>query len=81
MKKLKNILTVYASKRGTIKDVVIQKQGKMKAHLVVAPELIKSTVTEHPFTDDLDRKKFSKICEEFTLKEKGKQGTIIKKRN
>lgn len=81
MKAITNILTVYATEKGHIKDAVIQKDGKLKAHLIASPELTKSVVTNHPFNDKVNLEQFSKVCDDFIVKSSQKESILHKRKS
>ncbi|GAB1858517.1 hypothetical protein MHTCC0001_33560 [Flavobacteriaceae bacterium MHTCC 0001] len=79
MKKAAHILTVYTTEKGVIKDSVIQKNGKITAHLIASPELSKTTLKNHPFIENIDRTQLSTLCDDFML-ERGKKGDVLIKK-
>ncbi|MDO5971419.1 hypothetical protein Q4Q35_16555 [Flavivirga aquimarina] len=81
MKTGTNILTIYATEKGSIKDSVIQKSGKIRAHFIASPELTKITMENHPFSQKIDRDQFSKLCDDFVLKRERKGDVLIKKQS
>ncbi len=79
MKNITNIITVFTTEKGHIKNAVIQKKGKIRAHFIGAPELTKNTIENHPFSEKIDREQFSQLCNDFTL-QREKKGTYLLKK-
>jgi len=80
MSKEKNIVTVHATLKGVIKQAVIQKEGKIKAHLISSPELLESDQFDHNFHGSFDPEEFNSFRENYVIEiSPGKNALKIKK--